>query len=265
MAVTIPSVNKQKFFVTYLEHARHTILHEALASTCGGIDANILRTEMIAYVPQEGLKALHGSGVRDEDVFAVPVVLKANPSLIGYYRLLLGVSQKQFYTTKNGLSPFKTAETKGRFSPHTLDQIKEFCTAINQKMTQLVGALPTRNLKYDVSHLPVMALGAQADGAWRNTIGFSATASVFASVKQIIMESGHQYNEPDGNTLEVVNNSRRVVRVQLSPDPDIVIREIFEKDGREIPAYIAAIEIKGGTDRANVHNRAGEEIGRAHV
>ena len=40
----------------------------------------------------------------------------------------------------------------------------------------------------------------------------------------------------------------------LSADPDVVIREEFI-DGS---VYKVAIEIKGGKDRSNIHNRAGE-------
>ena len=40
----------------------------------------------------------------------------------------------------------------------------------------------------------------------------------------------------------------------LSADPDVVIREEFA----EGVVYKTAIEIKGGKDRSNIHNRAGE-------
>ena len=53
----------------------------------------------------------------------------------------------------------------------------------------------------------------------------------------------------------MVNNaSKRRVIIALSGDPDIRIQEEFEgKLGN-----ILAIEIKGGTDVSNAHNRAGE-------
>ena len=41
---------------------------------------------------------------------------------------------------------------------------------------------------------------------------------------------------------------------QPTADPDVVIREDFGTSSE----YKAAIEIKGGTDYSNVHNRAGE-------
>ena len=42
--------------------------------------------------------------------------------------------------------------------------------------------------------------------------------------------------------------------IALAPDPDVEIREVI--NGREV--LKVALEIKGGTDYANIHNRAGE-------
>jgi XcyI restriction endonuclease len=63
----------------------------------------------------------------------------------------------------------------------------------------------------------------------------------------------------DGVTERVVwlivkNASKRKVIIALSADPDIRVQEEFED---KFP-NILAIEIKGGTDISNAHNRAGE-------
>jgi len=51
-----------------------------------------------------------------------------------------------------------------------------------------------------------------------------------------------------------VNASRRTVILRLAADPDIRIQEEFDGTLRNK----VAVEIKGGTDVSNVHNRAGE-------
>jgi hypothetical protein len=51
-----------------------------------------------------------------------------------------------------------------------------------------------------------------------------------------------------------MNASKRKVILALSTDPDIRIQEEFEGKLRNK----VAIEIKGGTDISNAHNRAGE-------
>jgi len=131
--------------------------------------------------------------------------------------------------------------------------LPEFCTHLNQQVTVLLHALPQSTLREDVNALPLMALGAQADGSWRTQIGSKATKQVFESMKQIVRDAGRTFTEtPVSITVE--NNSQREVTLALAADPDVVIREDFGTSSE----YKAAIEIKGGTDYSNVHNRAGE-------
>ncbi len=58
----------------------------------------------------------------------------------------------------------------------------------------------------------------------------------------------------DNSKIIVHNASKRKVVIALSGDPDIRIQEEFEGELRNI----LAIEIKGGSDVSNAHNRAGE-------
>jgi hypothetical protein len=58
-------------------------------------------------------KILAASGVRDEHVFPAPTVLEKKPTLVGYYRLLLGMSQKRFYRKGTGMSTYRGMEIRG--------------------------------------------------------------------------------------------------------------------------------------------------------
>lgn len=75
---------------------------------------------------------------------------------------------------------------------------------------------------------------------------------VFALIKAIV--SGRIKKEGPTH-LEVISAAGRIYRIEFSPDPDIAIRQVFD-DGSHRNRI--AIEIKGGTDFSNIHNRLGE-------
>ena len=108
----IPSTGRQIYIEQFLRRARKTCLHAAVAASAQAIDSTTLRKELIEYVPVEGLALLQGTGVRDEEVFIAPSMLRHSPGIIAFYRLLLGISQKQFYTSKTGLARFKPLEER---------------------------------------------------------------------------------------------------------------------------------------------------------
>lgn len=88
--------------------------------------------------------------------------------------------------------------------------------------------------------------------------GCSPAFPLWAVPRQLGRGTPARYVETK-NSIAVTNNSRREVTLTLAPDPDVVIRE----DSDETTLYKAAIEIKGGTDYSNIHNRA-EETGKGH-
>lgn len=55
--------------------------------------------------------------------------------------------------------------------------------------------------------------------------------------------------------MQLDNAAGRSVLIEFAPDPDLILREEIA-DG--IYRNIIAIEIKGGTDYSNIHNRIGE-------
>jgi hypothetical protein len=95
--VKTPSASRQVFFPQLLVGARKQWLSDALSDAVSRIDPNQLKRELGAYIPADVQRIVAAAGIRDEQVFPVPVVLEAKPTLIGYCRLLLGVPQKWFY------------------------------------------------------------------------------------------------------------------------------------------------------------------------
>lgn len=248
-----PPPGRQVYVQAFLDRVRQESLHDAVKRATKQIPATALRAELTDFVPARGLQAVQGTGVRDELVFATPSMLRAAPSTLGYYRLLLGVSQKQFYTTKSGLNIFKTMEERGSIRSDAVPLIEQLCTELNEAMTVLVLSLAHQSFAQDVEQLPLLTLGAQADGSWRGQIGRKATLGVFQAMKQIVKDQGARFLETDVS-ITVTNSSGREVTLALAPDPDVVIREHVGN----MDVYKTAIEIKGGADFSNIHNRVGE-------
>jgi hypothetical protein len=215
--------------------ARKSVLMDALSEALGQLDPTVTRKQILAYVPVDAQKILAAAGIRDEHVFPVPTVLEKKPTLVGYYRLLLGISHKRFYRKGTDRGPFKSMETRGLFNPKKRPDLERFCTVMAENIAELVRQFSPKITARDVSELPLLTLGAQLYGTNNNVIG-----------KFVVSQ--------DSTKSTVHNASKRKVIIALSSDPDIRIQEEFEGKLRNI----LAIEIKGATDVSNAHNRAGE-------
>jgi hypothetical protein len=247
-----PYPSKQIAFHQLLVAARATILHGALADALENADPDIVGRQISRLSPAAARKVLARAGIRDEHVFATPAVLEARPTTLGYYRLLLGVSKKAFYTTDTGLRPFQAMEEKDLLRDGLVGELPALCKALNLQMAEVIAQLSPTVDRLDVEQLPLLTLGAQFDGGWRNGIGKAATADVFLAIRDVVEDSIVAETE---TSLTVENAAGRRVRIVLASDPDVAITEQFVGGADQLNV---AIEIKGGTDRSNAHNRAGE-------
>jgi hypothetical protein len=142
-------------------------------------------------------------------------------------------------------------EDRDTLKPNAEALLAPFCREMSEAIAELLRRLSPSVTQRDVDELPLLTLGSQFHGGWSNKIGKAATEDVFRAVKEIAEE--HVTKEAE-NRLVVLNSAGRPVRITLAADPDISIEEEFED---ELRAKVA-IEIKGGTDKSNAHNRAGE-------
>lgn len=246
-----PNPSRQVEFHQLLVAARKKWLIDALADAVGRIDPGQLKDQLRQLVPPASQQILARAGIRDEYVFPTPVVLEAAPTLVGYYRLLLGIPQKSFYGTASGMGAFKSMEVRGSLNARQVAMIPDFCRAMCAALADLIGQLSPVVTPRDVQELPLLTLGSFFQGANNNIIGKQATADVFLSIKEIVKR---YVIEERPHELIIRNASRRRVVLALGSDPDIRIEE-------ELTGAVdrrVAIEIKGGTDRSNAHNRAGE-------
>ena len=245
------SASRQVIFHQMLVAARKTVLMDALSDALGGIDPAVVKKEIIKFVPRDAQKILAAAGIRDEHVFPLPSVLAKGPTLIGYYRLLLGISQKRFYRAGTGMGPYKSMESRGAFNPKAPPDLNHFCRVMAESLADLVRQISPRISARDVAELPLLTMGAQLYGSNNNAIGRQATLDVFMAVAEIVKPF---ITAKTATKITIRNASKRTVVIALAADPDIRVQEEFDGKLRNV----VAVEIKGGTDVSNAHNRAGE-------
>jgi hypothetical protein len=253
LPVKIPAPDIQVAFASHLAEARRRYLQDALAVTVTELEVRLVDQELAALVPSRKLSVLAGRGLRGELLFAVPCILQANPRLLAYYRLLLGHSRKAFYTGANGTSAFLSMEETGTLSATAEKQIETLCTGLIGSAALLMDGIgPERISKELLDDLTLLTLGPQLRGSASVDIGTVAIGRVLGVIAGLV--ATYTTNR-EGRLVEITNASGRHVLIELASDPDIVIREQLQPN-----AYrnVVAIEIKGGTDFSNIHNRLGE-------
>ncbi|MGH8553580.1 MAG: XcyI family restriction endonuclease, partial [Methylococcales bacterium] len=192
-------------------------------------------------------------GLRGELMFAVPCLLSASPRLLGYYRLLLGFSQKAFYTSEFELTGFKSMEEKGVLSAVQLDRLEELCAGLVQSAIALLDGIGIDRITPRLlEDLALLTVGPQLRGGRNVKLGFAGIVKVFDAISAIVAGAAIKI-EP--NCIELKNAAGRRVLIEFSSDPDIIIREEMAANTFR---NIIAIEIKAGTDFSNIHNRIGE-------
>lgn len=131
------------------------------------------------------------------------------------------------------------------------DLLPDFCLVMSEALAELVLQLSPSVTQRDILELPLLTLGSRFQGSNNNTIGREVAVEVFLSISEIVTSN---VIERTGRSLALENSSGRKVFVVLGADPDVSISEEF---GEELRKRVA-LEIKGGTDRSNAHNRVGE-------
>ncbi len=239
----------QVSFYYKLHAIRRLHLGEALTKTLGSLDIQSVDAELAQFVDKSSLRRVAQFGVRGEVMFAVPVVLAANPFLLGYYRLLLGFSQKAFYH-KGPFGRFRSLEEKGVVPPRVAGTLAPLCESLVGSAERLVDRLTELSVSV-VHELQLLTLGAQLRGSENTRIGQRATEDVRMLIESIVKPYAQQATSA-GIILE--NESNRKVLIEFAADPDVCVTEQLSQEVRPT----LAIEIKGGADASNIHNRLGE-------
>lgn len=252
MKLHLPSSNLQVNLATALETFRKIYLQQALSQTIKNIDLAQLNGELQKFAPETELKNLAGIGLRGEFVFPVPCLLVANPKLLGYYRLLLGYSQKEFFN-KGGLGRFKSMEEKGVLSLQAAKEVEALCAEFCDKAAELIRGIGAQRFSAEfLDDLTLLTLGPQLRGSNNTKIGSLANQAVFDLIRSMLAPA---IVKEGASHIEIRNAAKRNVLIAFSADPDISISERLTPHSIR---KIIAIEIKGGGDQSNIWNRLGE-------
>lgn len=240
-------------FAYALKEIRTRYLQEALSNTVAQFKVSDIDAELNKFANPDSTSILAAHGMRGELLFAVPCLLARNPYLLAYYRLLLGYSQKGFYTSTSGAGVFKSMEEKGHLSKTQSDLLPDLCLELNcnadYMLTHFTEDFISKNF---FDQLTLLTLGPQLRGGANVRKGTSSINDVFQIVYQIVEKSAISSSS---RCIELKNSSGRKILIQFAADPDIVIREELAPD---IYKNLVAIEVKGGQDYSNIHNRIGE-------
>lgn len=253
MTITVAAPNQQIDFAAALAELRGRYLLEALRQAVLCLPVPAVDRELEAYVPSRCLSSLAARGMRGEAVFPVPVVLAANPYLIGFYRLLYGYSQKEFYTAASGIAPFKRMEEKGVLPPNLVPRLPALCAAMCEAGALLLNGIGADEIASLLLHeLTLLTLGPQLRGGANVRRGGRAIREVFDAIHHIV---GASAVETSHKQIKLINAAGRAVSIEFASDPDIVIKTEMQPGQFRL---VVAIEVKGGADFSNIHNRIGE-------
>ena len=228
---------------------RPRYLQEGVAEAVEAAGARTVDRELAEFVADGPLTRLAALGIRGERVFPVPSVIRARPTLIGYYRMLLGISRKAWRQTY-GYQRFESAELNGVLTPDRDAELPELCRTMADALSRLADAMFSFTDR-DLQDLALLNLGPTLQGQRNVAIGSDAVCVVHERIRAIAGE----FLEFESRThLRLCNAADRPVGIEFSSDPDVRIYEVVE-GGREPKV---AMEIKGGSDISNAHNRVGE-------
>lgn len=199
------------------------------------------------------MQIMAGRGLRAELLFALPTMIRANPKLLGYYRLVLGLSQKTFYHRSTGLAGFKKTEDEGILTAEQESVIGELCQELNRCATFLLTGIEANLTADHIDDLALLTYGPQLRGSRNVSLGATAVHLVFEVIRDILGERATQVAD---KLIAFVDATGRTIEIRFGQDPDIEVVSINRATNTESP--LLAIEIKGGTDRSNAHNRLGE-------
>ena len=236
-------------FYYKLKSINDQYLYQALSSTIENLSIPEIDRQLTEFVDPESLKKVALHGLRGELFFAIPCIMQSNPRLLGYYRLLLGISQKEFYN-KGPFGAFRRMEEQGIISQKIRSQIEPLCISLIGASEIMVAHIDEISLT-TIRDLQMLTLGPQLRGGLNTEFGKNASEIVFKMLKSLV--APYLKNETN-RELIIQNDSRRIVTIEFSSDPDISIIEKIGLTSRPL----VSIEIKGGKDKSNIHNRIGE-------
>jgi hypothetical protein len=142
-------------------------------------------------------------------------------------------------------------ESHGIVNVKASSLLEPLCLSLIESAWLLITGISTLSREI-IDALTMLTLGSQLRGSYNTLLGQGATKLVFELIREIVAPG---IEHEDNTSIVIQNAAGRSVRIEFAPDPDIAIREQLGS-GRFNNRI--AIEIKGGRDISNIHNRLGE-------
>lgn len=144
-------------------------------------------------------------------------------------------------------------ESKGEIDAGITENIPGLCRALNNSAAALLESLAPQNISSEhLDDLTLLTFGPQLRGSRNVEIGVNAVQEVFEVIKEIV---GPHANHIGAALMILVDATGRQIEIKFSSDPDIEIVTVGQGQKRD---PLLAVEVKGGTDLSNAHNRLGE-------
>ena len=141
-------------------------------------------------------------------------------------------------------------EESGRLTTVNEATLNDLCRSLSDTAWILFqGIQPVSSSA--IHDLQLLTVGPQLRGVRNNAIGQEATAIVFELIRRLV---AHQLVASTEQSMTLRNAAGRTVSLAFAADPDIAVMETLPT--QRVPTV--SIEIKGGGDVSNVHNRIGE-------
>jgi hypothetical protein len=145
--------------------------------------------------------------------------------------------------------------TKGILNKQYENKLPDLCKALIKSSIFLMEELSSNNLNSKfIDDLTLLTIGPQLRGGANVEKGAAGIIDVF-NIIHTIVEKSIDISESGKSQITITNAADRKVLIEFASDPDIVIREEI---GENHYRNIVAIEVKGGKDFSNIHNRVGE-------
>ena len=188
-SITVPPPDLQIGFAEALSRIRKEHLQDALLATVREMEVPAIDEELARFVARADLAILASHGLRGELLFAVPCILRKTPKLLTYYRLMLGYSQKEFYSAKHVGTRFKKMEDGGDTTEIDDDSLTDLCRGFISAASLLLAAIDKADLSSSfLDDLSLLTLGAQLRGGLNVKKGADAIKTVFSLIHGLVAE-----------------------------------------------------------------------------
>lgn len=185
MSLPVLQPDLQVGFYYKLKSIKDLYFHEALSKTIRKLKVADIDSELQKFVSDDALQKLASFSLRGEVLFATPMLLTENPFLIGYYRLLLGFSQKEFY--KGPFGKFRKMEEKGTLLGSAQKGLAALCQSLVASSELLLKQIDEISI-LSLSELQLLTVGPQLRGSMNNKYGVIATQKTFSLIKEFVKD-----------------------------------------------------------------------------